>query len=749
MTRLTHRCRRLFSLASCAVGVGAAVAPALAQTDFPRYAPHEIIVQFANNRAKLASGWQTITDSLGLTDEQPVFRRRAIPRLSTGTSGTPYHYRLRDGVDPAIVAQTLSGHPGVAYAQPNYIYRQQATSQSPPSDPRWEEQWGAQRVGLEHVWQMVNDGGVAPVPVGIIDSGIDYLHPELKDRLWRNQAEVDGLPGVDDDANGFVDDTLGYDFTDAPDLSGAGDYLDRDSDPMDRNGHGTFVSGVIAATGDNGIGIAGVAQNALLMPLRAGADLEFGGAFLEDDDIAAAIVYATDNGARVINMSFGDVVNSPIMGDAIHYAYDRGVICVASAGNNRTGVLIYPAALKETISVSSIDINDQKSHFASYGENLDLTAPGSEILTTTINNRYSSPSGTSLSAPFVSGAVALLLGVAPIMSPKVVANLLRGSAVDLGPPGWDPETGHGRLDLPNLFSTSGHALAVIRSPVRPSGGDELISVVGTATGLSPLLWQVTYGVGSNPTTWTHVAAGTEPVRSKSLAAVDVSDLPQGIYSIRLVLDDASGSHREDRTVIEVSHAAEFTNEPETFLRWYDDEKHLWLRWQTAETTRGSLIFRQMGSSSTFDTVGVSLFRSDHVVDVTSVLGSGEWELAVLAETLSGHQSVSDTKTVDASSVGVVADQMEQLGAFGFGVLMPELVDFDGDGLPEIVLKEHTRPKYDTLSVFGWDQQGVFRLGNIPTPMRPAGTADIDGDGLWEVMGINQMAPLCHRLNSSR
>ena len=154
--------------------------------------------------------------------------------------------------------------------------------------------------------------------------------------MWRNQAEVDGLPGVDDDGNGYVDDTIGWDFTDAPGLPAIGDYLGRDNDPMDEMGHGTNVAGVAGAVIGNGIGIAGATPVCRLMNLRTGAKTQVGNGFLEDDDIASAVVYAVENGADVINMSFGDVNPSPLMHDVVRYAPCDGCRSDCS-GRKRTG----------------------------------------------------------------------------------------------------------------------------------------------------------------------------------------------------------------------------------------------------------------------------------------------------------------------------------------------------------------------------------------------------------------------------
>ncbi|MFW5659052.1 MAG: S8 family serine peptidase, partial [Bacteroidota bacterium] len=227
------------------------------------------------------------------------------------------------------------------------------------NDPQLSEQYYHQRIRTESAWDSTQGGGV---PVAIIDTGIDQWHPELANKLWINSAEdlnqngrLDSadLNGIDDDGNGYIDDVIGYDFADQPLLLGGGDDLAPDPDPFDDNGHGTAVSGVIAADANNNYGGAGIAPNTRLMTLRAFTQSGVG----EDDDISRAIVYAADNSARVLNLSFGDVYPSQLMQTACQYAYDRGVIIVSSAGNASGDLLAYPSGFGEVIAVSGTSYN--------------------------------------------------------------------------------------------------------------------------------------------------------------------------------------------------------------------------------------------------------------------------------------------------------------------------------------------------------------------------------------------------------
>ena len=175
--------------------------------------------------------------------------------------------------------------------------------------------------------------------IAVIDSGVAYDHPDLTNNVWINTDEVPNN-GVDDDENGFIDDTIGWDFVDAPTLPAPGDYLTRDNDPSDEMGHGTAMAGICAATIDNDIGIAGIAPECPVMILRAGNS----NGFLQEDDVASALLYALDNGARVANMSFGDTQASPMLEDAVDYVANGGLVLIAAAGNNGLPIANFPAA---------------------------------------------------------------------------------------------------------------------------------------------------------------------------------------------------------------------------------------------------------------------------------------------------------------------------------------------------------------------------------------------------------------------
>jgi subtilisin family serine protease len=270
------------------------------------------------------------------------------------------------------------------------------------------DNWGLNKVNAPEVWAKGYTG--LDVVVAVVDTGVDYTHPDLDDNIWLNTAEIDN-DGIDNDGNGFIDDNRGWDF------------VDRDNNPMDEDDHGTHVAGTIAAE-RNEFGITGVAYNAKIMPVRVlGTD---GGTY---SDVAAGIRYAADNGAQVINLSLGGSVSSSLVASAVRYATELGAVVVMASGNEGRSRPGFPAneARRYGIAVGAIDSRDRLANFSNRAGTsvLDfVVAPGVGIRSTTPNNTYSSFSGTSMATPHVAGVAALMLSANPTLAPGEVETIL-------------------------------------------------------------------------------------------------------------------------------------------------------------------------------------------------------------------------------------------------------------------------------------------------------------------------------------
>ncbi|MEE9277252.1 MAG: S8 family serine peptidase, partial [Dehalococcoidia bacterium] len=332
-----------------------------------------------------------------------------------------HRVRVRSG-DVDAAARRLSSSELVRFAEPNYLFRVAALV---PDDTRYAEQAGYwDLLGGPDAWEIST--GDRSVVVALLDGAVDLDHPDLAANIWTNEDEIPGN-GVDDDGNGFIDDVHGYDFVGAnpggsvplgedndPDAKpgdpATGDGLDQDGDgePDGAVGHGTRVAGILAATGNNGIGVAGTAWQVSIMPLRV-TDPEGEGFF---SSFVRALEYAVTNGADVVNISLASSVLPQTAAAAVEAALDAGLILVAAAGNGGLNVS-FPAALPGVIAVGShgpVEDPASRALFSPRNVGVDIVAPGIDVLSTDVlpitgEPAYATSTGTSFSAPFVSGAI--------------------------------------------------------------------------------------------------------------------------------------------------------------------------------------------------------------------------------------------------------------------------------------------------------------------------------------------------------
>ncbi|MDY3195515.1 MAG: S8 family serine peptidase [Paracholeplasma sp.] len=330
-----------------------------------------------------------------------------------------YQAKITDKLDVRTVMKNVRSLKGILVADYDYIYESEAvTYHDVLENERVQEQWHLSRYGIEDAWQFLEDkgidkGGSSSVVVAVIDTGVDYTHPDLMQNMWINTKEIPN-DGVDNDGNGYIDDVYGINVE-------SNQYYDT-SDPMDDHGHGTHVAGIIAAD-NNKEGVVGVAYNVKIMAIKAGQ----ASGFFNQSSIARGVMYAYDMGADVINMSFGGSAISIEVQDALMHAYTRSVL-VASAGNNGLPneyvpgwitMPSYPAGLSYVVGVMSVNEFGFESSFTNWdvkGYNkveYEVYAPGEQILSTLPGGKYASWSGTSMAAPVVSGIAALVRSMYP------------------------------------------------------------------------------------------------------------------------------------------------------------------------------------------------------------------------------------------------------------------------------------------------------------------------------------------------
>ena len=340
-----------------------------------------------------------------------------------------YKVEIPEGKNMESVLQELKRDPNVEWAEPVITY---STESIQPDDPEYSNmnRQYLSLLNLEEAWS--TNTGSRNVVVAIVDTGIDYLHEDLKDNIWTNNNEIPDN-GIDDDGNGFVDDVHGWDFVsvDPGTVADGEDPGPPDNNPMDFQGHGTHVAGIVGAKGNNGIGVTGVAWDVSLMAVRAGYADGSGSGQLQTDDIAAALYYACDNGADIINMSFGSAIPSMVVKEALSYCSDKGVLLIAGAGNNSSNSLFFPAAYNNVLAVAATEIGNYKASYSNYGIWVDLAAPGTNIYSTTPGNTYGLMSGTSMATPIVSGMAALIKSQFPDSTAEDITLRLLATATPL------------------------------------------------------------------------------------------------------------------------------------------------------------------------------------------------------------------------------------------------------------------------------------------------------------------------------
>jgi thermitase len=281
-----------------------------------------------------------------------------------------------------------------------------------PNDASWSLQWGLQKIGADYAWNTTK--GNSTILVAVIDSGIDYNHPDLK---------ANYVP-------------LGYDF------------VNNDTDPLDDDGHGTACAGIIAAAINNEVGIAGLAQVKVMAEKMFSAT---GGT--EYSWMAQSIIHATDAGANILSCSWYTWGDLSILRDAVNYAVAHGVLVVASAGNTGLNLIQYPAAYDDVVSVSATDSNDTIASFSSFGNWVDVAAPGVNVYTTSWTENYSYVNGTSFSCPMAAGVAALIWSKYSNITSAQVKYQLERTCDDLGAPGFDIYYGNGRVNAQKAVET--------------------------------------------------------------------------------------------------------------------------------------------------------------------------------------------------------------------------------------------------------------------------------------------------------
>jgi subtilisin family serine protease len=440
---------------------------------------------------------------------------------------------LQPGDDPAAAAAEMSRHEGVEFAEPVFIYQ----ASRAPNDPRYKDLWGLSAIGAPSAWERTT--GDRAVTVAVIDDGVAIAHPDLSANLWVNPDEIAGN-GADDDGDGYVDDVNGWDFVEGRGDPSPAAWVDR--------WHGTHVAGIIGAEGDNRLGVAGVNWKAALMALRA-----LGPQGGRSDDLARAIDFAADHGARVINASWGGGGVSQSLARAIARAGKKGALFVAAAGNGSGPSPDFPADLRfdNVLSAAASTPGDLLATFSNRGAL--VAAPGVGILSTTAPGQYERYDGTSMASAHVAGVAALLWSAHPGASPQEVRRAMVASAV--------PMDGvlYGRIDaagaLAALEGTSGEvgplrlSRDALRFQARPGRIPRAQSISMRAEGGGARAW-----TAESTAAWIIVNKSRGETPARLIVRVDPSKLSTGGHTGSVVVRSATGEAGRLAVTLQVGSA---------------------------------------------------------------------------------------------------------------------------------------------------------------------------------------------------
>jgi subtilisin family serine protease len=625
----------------------------------------------------------------GVEDRGPVFKR---------LRGALRFHVLKTQRNVLAVCAELNADPEVEYAQPNYIYRPCKT----PNDPEFADQYAHQLIQMEDAWDICT--GSRDVVVAVIGTGVDVNHPDLKDNIWVNKAEIPGNK-LDDDGNGFIDDVHGWDFGESDnDVSPGEDYYGGYAN------HETQVAGVIGGVGNNDKGVTGVNWQCSIMVLRLGEEYH-------SDEVAAALDYAAANGARIVNMSFGGDIFGPegdkVVNTAIDNAYSKGVLLIASAGNSDSSRMHYPAAYPNVMAVSSTNGEDLKTGHSSFGPWVDIAAPGTDIVTTDLGNGYISTAGTSFSGPYVAGVAALLFAHRPGLTSIEARAILENTtdAIDYGD--IDPNVGYlgtGRVNAYKALLAADEKLPLgeIYAPVQNrtfAADGNAVPVCIFVHGDSYQLDYRLYGRSD----WTAVSAGGTPTDPNGLIHVSWAKPGPGTYELRLRVTVGERTH-VDRKVFGIELAPPQAHWPKPDKPVGEDDV-------PSEVFLGSPICMDVNGDGKNEIVQCS-------VDTASYYGDGRINIWT-----------ADGNSLPHWPVNFAAD--DSLMLYGFFPSSLAAGDIDGDGAYELVLAS----EYDNVMYAYHVQSGEIVDGNWPAlfgswaGLVSAGPvlADLDGDGDSEIL----------------
>lgn len=647
---------------------------------------------------------------------------------------------------------------------PNYKYKIEEFDL--PTDPYYQQQWALDQINAEEAWKHATGKGII---IGLVDTGIDYLNPDFEHQLWINitedinqngrfdpwssEIEIDGvkgdLNGIDDDGNGAVDDIIGYDFVDQT-TANLGDSRNPDWDPFDEGDHGTSVAAIMSAA-KNDIGIVGLAFNSKIMTLRA-FDVTGDG---ESDDVAKAIVYAALNGADIINMSFGETIKSPIMEDAIKFAYSQGCFLAASSGNSNSDEPHYPSGYKEVCSVGGSSKEGLKYGDSNWGSMLDLIAPGRLVIVPDSRGEFDEKNGTSLSAPYVSAAAALMKEKFPQIKMSEITSTFKASAFDIGTIGWDEKNGSGILDVSKAINTKGFSNITITSPLNESlifsNRQNEIVIIGSI--ITPLFdsCHVLIGEGLTPNYFEQVYETiTNQILNDTIAFISTKGLIDNVHTVSLKIFLKNKSTIEERLYLNIRSSinALQLHDARVLTAIDENRRSAIVSAITNYPSNFRVKYRKKNSSDDWKIIHeIDNFDIYHYIRIIDIDPNVEYELKAEAYT-----TEDEIKTKLLSII--LPDDNFSNDAFSLkdyslpmSYILNSVKDINNDGFPELAVNDLSTLEIGPTRIYQFKDNNFTLLDSNSAGWIPIGFGDSNGDQVFELFSTRNADVLLSQYDS--
>lgn len=653
-----------------------------------------------------------------------------------------YVIEIPDSSSTAILYKIWS-FPEIDFVEPNFKI---SIEQDNMKDTDFQKQWYIDFVRAREAWKKSTGKGIR---VGIIDTGIDFDHNDLKNRIWINPKEdinhtgrfepwpdsvkVNGvtgdLNGIDDDGNGFTDDVIGYDFVNQT-YGNLGDYSIPDPIPFDEHGHGTMVAGVIGAD-INGIGIVGIAPEVKIVALRA-FDLT-GNA--EIKDIANAIIYAALNGINVLNLSFGSQEYSRLLEDAISFAQSMGCIVVASAGNDGSIIPHYPSDFDGVISVGSITSEGVIANSSNFGPNVDIFAPGVQIYTASPNNSYRYISGTSFSAPIVAGGCALLLAMDSTLKEDQIVGILKATQKNL--PGKGARYSHGYVDFAEAIDFLGTSLFEIRGI---QNDDEFLKEVAEDITVqifaySPFFLQYNlYLYKDDSILFQKIIEHSNEQSLGNSIKLNIADLDEGKYTLKLIVNLRNGNQIEKSVRFFVSSRdSSLQLESVDFVSSiYENREFDILETRTNLPTFCKVSILKDGKEVL--QLSDETYSQSHFIPLLGIenFASSPLSVTIRYTTKSGkevnyHGETHASRYYNSNSFSPKYNTLPL--SYLFGVPVP----FNSPVPNSLLLNPYNDLNWENLELYQFVDSGFTKVAELGEPWIPVDTGDSNGDGKFEIL----------------